>query len=254
MAELLLLYHKNKLRKVAHNMDVLYTIKDGREFNEELIYSLRSLINIPHDRVFIVGGFPSDIKKSEIIHIPTEQKSTKWRNSTSNLKTAILDDRLSDDFIYMNDDFFILKPISEPVKELNLHFGTMAAYYDRLAKKHAETPYMRGMLETSNLLINLGIKEPLSYELHIPFVFNKKHLKQMFSIKGIDNINVLHKRSLYGNLYLKNSKFHSDVKIHTDKEFDTNKCDKFLSTNDLSFIKIRPFLEAQFNKKSKYEI
>lgn len=235
-------------------MDILYTIKDGNDFNEELIYSLRSLVNIPHDRVFIVGGFPRDIKKSEIIHIPTEQKSTKWRNSTNNLKTAILDDRLSDDFIYMNDDFFILKSISEPVKEFNLHFGSMAEYYDHLAKKHTETPYMRGMLETSNLLISLGIKEPLSYELHIPFVFNKKHLKQMFSIKGIGNINVLHKRSLYGNLYFKDSKFHSDVKIHNGKEFNVQKCDKFLSTNELSFITVRPFLEERFNKKSKYEI
>lgn len=235
-------------------MDVLYTIKDGREFNEELVYSLRSLVNIPHERVFIVGGVPLDVKKSEIIHIPTEQKSTKWRNSTSNLKTAILDDRLSDDFIYMNDDFFILKPINEPVKELNLHFGSMADYYDRLAKKHAETPYMRGMLETKNLLNNLGVQEPLSYELHIPFIFNKKHLKEMFSIKGIENINVLHKRSLYGNLYLKKSQFYKDVKLFNGMNFDAKNFNKFVSTDATSFLKVRPFLETQFNKKSKYEI
>mgnify|MGYP003305641742 CR=1 FL=1 len=235
-------------------MDILYTIKDGKDYNEELIYSLRSLINIPHDRVFIVGGLPSDIKKSEIIHIPTEQKSTKWRNSTNNLKTAIQDERLSDWFIYMNDDFFILKTIELPEQELNLCYETMENYYMRLAKKHAETPYMRGMLETKNLLNSLGIKNPLSYELHIPFIFNKDRLKEMFSIKGIGNINVLHKRSLYGNLYLKDSKFHSDVKIHNGKEFDVKNCNKFLSTNELSFITVRPFLEERFNKKSKYEI
>ena len=110
-------------------MDILYTLKQCDQC-DELIYSLRSLCNLPHDRVFLVGGCPKNIDKSKVVYIPTEQKGTKWRNSTNNVKTACKDPRLSDDFILMNDDFFVLKPINDPAKELNLQQGTIQIVRD----------------------------------------------------------------------------------------------------------------------------
>ena len=45
-------------------MDIVYLVKNSRT-NDELTYSLRTLVNVPHDKVFLVGGCPDNIKKIE---------------------------------------------------------------------------------------------------------------------------------------------------------------------------------------------
>ena len=76
-------------------MDIVYLVKDCTE-NEELTYSLRSLVNIPHDRVFIVGGCPRNIDTSKVIHFPILQTDTKYKNTTNNLKLICNQDNLSE--------------------------------------------------------------------------------------------------------------------------------------------------------------
>lgn len=228
-------------------MDIVYTLRNNYD-GEELIYSLRSLKNIPHDRVFLVGGCPSWAQN--IIHIPTEQTGTKWENSVSNIKTACKDSRLSDDFILMNDDFFILEP-STP-QELNKYHATVAKMLEGLGKKHPKpTPYMVGMAETRDLLFWLGKEEPRCYELHIPFVFNKNKFLEMFKIPGTDSIKCLQIRTLYGNLYMSGGEDMPDVKI-CDKKGSPGQKGQFLSCSDSGFDFILPFLRQKFNNKTVY--
>lgn len=233
-------------------MDILYTLSSNYS-GEELRYSLRSLVNVPHDNVFIVGGCPAWVKG--IIHIPATQSGTKYKNTTNNLKVACNDTRLSDDFIYFNDDFFVLRPIKDPKKELNLYNDTVNKQYDGLyAKHHAETPYMVGIRETRDLIRALGKADPLSYELHAPFVFNKDNFIKMFAIEGVDKINCLHKRTLYGNLYYTGGKNQKDVKIFAKDKFDTSALDKFLSCSNDGWPKVRVYLQSKFPEKCQYEI
>lgn len=233
-------------------MDIVYTL--SKNYNsEELRYSLRSLENLPHDRVFVVGGCPRWLKN--VIHIPTEQAGTKYKNTTANIKIVCNDDRVSANFIYMNDDFFILEPIKSPTKELNLYNDKVSAVLDKLGKHNtAPTPYMRGMRETAELVKSLGIVEPLSYELHIPFIFNKKKFLKMLELDGINKINCLHKRSLYGNLYLKGGNTQRDVKTFLNEGFAPKKTGKFLSCDDGGFFGLHYFLFNKFPNKCKYEI
>lgn len=234
-------------------MDILYTLKECQSC-EELVYSLRSLANLPHNKVFIVGGCPNNIDKGKIVHIPSKQKGTKWQNSTANVKLACMDERLSDDFILMNDDFFILKPIQDVKIELNLQQGTVKKVYDYyFARSASETPWCRGMRQTGELLKKQGILEPLSYELHIPFVMNKHKLLSLFDIEGVKDINCLHKRTLYGNLFSPDATYMEDVKFNGDVTFNENKYNKFLSCSDGGFNSIKRFLSNKFPKKSVYE-
>ena len=62
-------------------MDIVYVIKDC-SFCEELTYSLRSLVNVPHDNVIIIGGLPKNIDENKIVHIPFIQKGSKYQNTT----------------------------------------------------------------------------------------------------------------------------------------------------------------------------
>lgn len=234
-------------------MDILYTIANKYD-GEELKYSLRSLVNIPHDRVFVVGYLPRWLKN--VIHIPTEQTGTKWENVPRNLRVACNDDRLSANFILMNDDFFILEPIKRPTKELNLNLGTFQDVLTRLNKIHdTPTNYMRGMAETSELIKAQGVSEPLSYEMHTPFIYNKKKLLKVLDLPGADKISCLQHRSLYGNLYLKGGEKQKDVKVFMRDGFlQPRKDAKFLSCDDAGFYIVQHYLFCKFPNKSIYEV
>lgn len=235
-------------------MDIVYLYKNsGRD---EIIYSLRSLENIPHDKVFIVGDCHKYINKEKVIYIPAENNGSKYHNTTANLKLACQDERLSDDFILMNDDFFILKPIKEPKEELNFHKGTIDKVVERLLGRYSQgSEYIRGMAQTGELLKKIGIEDPLCYELHIPFVLNKHNFLQMFKdfADDIAKIKCFHKRSFYGNLYYKDSKFMTDIKTDGVKNLFPQKEQKFISSSDFSFDTMKFFLKDLLSKKSIYE-
>lgn len=231
-------------------MDVVYPLSNSYT-GEELKYSLRSLSNIPHDKVFFVGGCPKWAKN--VIHIPNEQTGTKWQNVPKNLIKVCQDERVSANFIYMNDDFFILEPIK--TKDLNLYNGTIQSVYNKLAQRHSTpTNYMVGMLETQEFLKGLGIENPLSYELHTPIVFNKKKLLKALEREDIKHIDVLHYRSLYGNLYLKGGIDMRDVKVFMRNGFVPKNAGKFLSCDAGGFYILQHYLSCKFPQKSDYEI
>ncbi len=230
-------------------MDIVYIVKPGR-VNDELTFSLRSLKNIPHGKVFIVGGCPANINKKNVCHIPTEQTATKWQNSTRNLLVACKDRQISKDFILFNDDFFILRPIQE--QDLLLDRGPLIEVYNEYVGKYTDNEYIRGMRQTAELLKNLGIDNPISFELHIPMILNKNKVLKMFDLPGVKDIKVLHKRTLYGNLYLSGTQTVQDVKCYN--HFNAHKPRTFLSSIDTFFEPLRYWLIGQFPNKCPYEI
>lgn len=232
-------------------MDIVYVVKECLEC-EELTYSLRSLVNIPHDKVFIVGGCPKNIDTSKVIHVPMLQIGSKYQNTTNMLKFICEKDiDLSEDFILFNDDFFILKPID--LEDLNCCRGYVKDVIEDYKSRCTMNDYIRGMEQTSIFLNDLGIKNALSYELHIPIILNKKNVLKMFSLPYLSSIGkVIHKRTLYGNLFLKNSKVIEDVKVLVDRYVPIHS-DKFLSCDDLSFARVKKFLDKLFPNKSEYE-
>ena len=234
-------------------MDIVYLVKQCQT-NDELTYSLRSLKNLPHNRVFIVGGCPTNINKSKIIYKPILQNQSKYKNTTYNLKQICQDKDLSDDFILMNDDFFVLKPISDLVNELNLCRGTIKdVLADYKSRYGVMNDYTNGMKQTMIFLQDIGILEPLSYELHIPMIINKQKFLKMFELPYINSIKVLHKRSLYGNLYNKDSKPILDVKVLASYFLPLGS-DKFLSTEDNSWPIVKTYVGRLFPNKCEYEI
>jgi len=232
-------------------MDIVYMVRDG-ETNEELRYSLRSLVNLPHDNVIFAGHKPSWVQN--VTHIRRQQVyHSKYINTTRNLMKVCNDPYVSDDFILMNDDFFIMKPV--PVLP-NFHRGpllTVERYYRNLGA----TDYALGIEQTKNYMISLGLDpfKMLSYELHVPMNMNKKNFIDMITQQQATmNIPVIHKRTLYGNLYHEGGIRMEDVKIFTDSYPDTNAT--FLSSDDTSFerYKVGEYIRKQFKDKSPYEI
>ena len=112
--------------------DVIYVLGTGsRWHNNEIRFSLRSLEKnlMGFRRVFVVGECPGFLQN--VIHIPATDIFNPQVNADGNIinkvLTACADERISDDFLFINDDHLVLKPIA--VSEVPpLHKGDMTTF------------------------------------------------------------------------------------------------------------------------------
>ena len=159
------------------NMDFVYIIKPG-EKGTELRYSLRSIAkHYPNHKVWIVGYKPKWLQN--VNYLPTEQKGTKWSNSTSNVIEACKCEEISEDFILMNDDFYCIDPTLSLEEIVDSSLGLLDDVIARFKKQKSE--WAKGFEYINKLLKDLKVKEPLySYEAHLPLKINKKKLLYLY--------------------------------------------------------------------------
>lgn len=223
------------------DLDVVYFVKYGYG-NEELRYSLRSVCkNMPHKRVWIFGGCPKNIVPDVRVRVVQEGR-TKWDKVRNMFIMACENKEITDDFIMFNDDFFVMRPMKkiEP-----LYRDTLKGHIE-----HLPAGAYRDLLKTS--LGELG-EGALSYELHTPFVFNKKKLLDL-----INKTPELHcTRTLYGNTYKIGGTKHSDVKVFdSNPDFDYKQSallstdDAVINTNNM----IWSYIKRSFPNKSEFEL
>lgn len=105
--------------------DIVYVVRPG-ERNPALRYSLRSLANLPHRRVFVAGYCPTWV--SNVTPIPVPRKTNKFVSIEANLRGALHHPDIGEQCVYFNDDFFVTQPIDEvPV----MHGGPIEEYRPR---------------------------------------------------------------------------------------------------------------------------
>ena len=228
-------------------MDIAYICRKGE--NEELRYSLRSVVkNLPESRVWLVGYKPSWYT-GDFVSVP--DVSSKFNNIHNLINHIAFEDRISDDFIMMNDDFFITKPLDTvPVYHGGLLLDKINKYYE-LAPN---SPYNRMLSRTYNNLVKHSINEPLDYDIHIPLPFNRTRLRETIVKKGLP-------RSTYGNLAGIGGEYMPDVKTYPKGSKMSQRSHDFLdselpyiSSEDGSFLNIlNGVLKDMFPEPSKYE-
>lgn len=194
-------------------MDIVYPVGPGR--HEELRYSLRSLENIPHDKVWLVGDPPAWSQQTNNLR-RDQSNLPPQSNSNANLFYAALQDDLSDDFIFMNTDFFIMQP-TETVP--NMHMGSL----DDLIQRYETGNRFHqaySLITTRNWLLKHGYgPDLLSYELHMPMVFNKHKVVQLIrDFTKTQALFTLRPRTCYGNAYNLNGEMVNDAKNSSDTE------------------------------------
>jgi hypothetical protein len=160
-------------------MDAVYIVGPWA-VNEQLRYSLRSLAkNMPYvDKVWIVGSCPAWVS-DEVGKILLEPAEDKFDNQRQSLRAACADDRISEDFILMNDDMFALVELPElPV----WHLGPLNLLIKRV-RERGETPennqWVRGMVAMLDQMRDWGYRNPKAYEAHVPLPFNRKRLAHL---------------------------------------------------------------------------
>jgi len=167
--------------------------------------------NVPHRNVHVVEQYAKS-HYSEKSHI----------NQILKLEWAINNLDLSDEFYLFNDDFFVMEPI---MGTPYYHKGTLA---DHITKRRGGGTYIRA-LRTTEEYLSPG---SLSYELHIPFLFDKEKLARLIEMlkPNIVSGKCSLIRSAYGNIYEVGGEQMEDVKNIRDYAGKT-----YLSTSEGSF-------------------
>jgi len=216
-------------------MDVLYYIGSGSHHNnDELRYSLRSLEKYCQDvgRVFVVGNKPAFLKN--VVYFWVEDKFAWWQNAFEKTKTAIKNG-ISDEFLLMNDDFFMLE---------NFKAASYPFYHRGDISKTPQSKYQEVIANTRRILEGQGA--PFKhYGVHCPIrIEGKKYLSlEKYFQEPVSA------RCLYGNLFAQNA-----IEIKDNKGFKIKGAQqKCFSSLDLVEETMFETLKTMFPLPSKWE-
>jgi len=164
---------------IGNPIDVVYVFRNtGKTEDVEMKYSLRSVKKNLRDyrKIWVVGESP---KFLEDVCVPfelipaTDPFPASQHNVRAKLKKVLADDRVTDEFILMNDDFFFL---SEEIAGAIPFFrqGTIPLHIEWRMEQE-ESPYVRALKAAKDALERRGL--PLTdFECHIPILYDKAYL------------------------------------------------------------------------------
>jgi hypothetical protein len=223
--------------------DVVYTNKDGE--NLELRYSLRTLANVDHDRVWVFGGSPAWLENVKYRH--RMQGGSPYSATRGHIAAACNTHEVSDPFLLWNDDFYAMQKIGVvPV----YHRGPLKAVLEKYAAMR--TPWAKGLRETAALLEKQGLTKALSYDVHLPLVVHKTPMREALRWAKDVRTDAVHLRTLYGAIADLGGVQHPDPKL-------IRRSDPFprgvwlSSSNDTFRSTVEPVLRYLFPDKSPYE-
>jgi hypothetical protein len=239
-------------------MDVVIPLGTGSNWdNTELRYALRSLemycTNLGN--VYLVGECPDWIKKGSLVHIPAAERTGreyKEANIMNKILLACNRESLSQKFLFLNDDHYLLSRIPP-----------MYSYYqDHLQRsvfsRTAQDSYYHSLCNTLKALDDRR-KPTLNFDMHAPIVYDKtKFVKVMGQYDWTVHYGYVIK-SLYCNTLEIPGKLCRDLKIterRQCKEIEGLIAGrKFFSIGDgAAGVEMRTFLQYLYKDKSKFEI
>lgn len=230
--------------------DIVYFVKDSAK-NEELKYSLRSVEqNLKYRNVVFYGGCPEDLRPDR--HYARNQtEPSKWERVRGSLRAACLNDELTEDFWLFNDDFFILKPMSEDMPPQ--YNGELHRHIEKVKARHGgrDMDWTRRLQHLCETLEAAG-KGTLNYAVHKPILINRKKALEVLD-KFPDEPMF---RALYGNYWGIGGESKHDMKVLVmDYDVDKIKDWEFVSTQDDSFERgtVGKYIKDKFDKKSRFE-
>ena len=243
-------------------VDVVYVLGSGSTWNNnEIRYSLRSVEKngIGLGQIFIVGELPEFLSKG-VIHIKAADIFNPNQNADGNIATKVLaacaDERLSDDFLFINDDHIILQPI-HLANVPAFHKGDMNTYQESFWQLN----FWRGRLRRTMEILNQKGLTSYHFDCHTPIIFNKHLFPQVMANFPYKEGIGLTMKSLYGNsvysetgIPLRNEK-KTVFKFFTSKQLSERLVDcGFMSFNDLGLNKeLKLWLDEQFPNQSCWE-
>lgn len=166
--------------KITGDMDIVYPVGNRLADPDVLQWSIRSVHDNLRDfrHIVIVGVMPHWMDPDTVVHLPVPQDQSKFVNIGNNLLAALDSELVSEDFVWMNDDFFILQRTSElPVFKRTESLEMLAARITKKNYKNANyQAYIKGICGMRDILRAWGEPSPLpNLDHHSPLPI-RKHL------------------------------------------------------------------------------
>lgn len=234
-------------------IDVVYVLGTGSKWEDnELRYSLRSIEKyLKYNKVFVVGEKPTWLQGVTHIPYPDEHKEKETRIALKVL-VACKDERVSKEFLFMNDDIFLTKHDHAQFYP-NYYSGTLQ---DADEQKGVNMVYRNAI---KNTVYALSSKYNRYFDVHTPIVYNREKFSWMMEKYNWDKEFSYVVKSMYANSLGLSGKNITDCKIDHIK--DTNaileriKNVPCFSVSDRGLGEaMKGVLQKLYPEKSKYEI
>jgi len=234
--------------------DLVYLVRSGE--NEELRYSLRSVAKHAkglYRDIWVVGtGLPEWLDGVRVLPVPDGVD----KHETMRRKTLAVCDHaeVTDTFVLLNDDYFLIKPIKEWVV---YHMGPVSKWLKAKLTGGMMTAYLRDVYLTSDWMRKQGYGDVLVRETHSATVWDRRKLADVLrkypANRGLTVV------ELYAAAGAGGEGVHAmNAKVHHDKHLETKLAaadSPWLSSSDVSWAKskIGDHIRGLFPRKSKYE-
>lgn len=222
---------------------LLGNLQSSKWDNNEIRYSLRSMDSTCGvDWVGIAGPeVPSFFR--DVCHIKCEiEEGKKFRNLIAQLLKAMSDERVPEDLILMNDDFFMRA--TPPWDWVPTHMGPVAEKF--------WNGWSKSVSQTAEKLREHGIKEPLNYEGHTPMPIKKSlALTTLQIIAPWSAEKPVQFRTAYGNLNQIGGREHGNAKHRTMDKWPEES--PFLSVQNTVKDEFKNFIQDTWSKPTRWE-
>jgi hypothetical protein len=241
-------------------IDVVYVLGTGSRWNDnEIRFSLRSIEkNLRNFRnVYIVGHCPEFLQN--VIHIKSRDVFDPGKNADGNIIKKVLlackEKGLSDDFLFINDDHLVLKPI-QVSKVPSFHKGDMKDF----PAEYWKLNFWRSRLRRTFDALLLSKLSTLHFDCHTPILFNKLKFPEIISAFNYQDDIGYTMKSLYGNVMYPNAPLLTNQKRTVFRPFTRAELSErfrgpqFLSFNDQGLnASLKWWLIEKFPAKSGFE-
>jgi hypothetical protein len=241
--------------------DVVYVLGSGSNWqNNEIRFSLRSIVeNLKGlGNVYVIGEKPDWMQN--VIHIMWPDEFGPG-NADGNIIRKVLrackEESLSEQFLFINDDHLILKPI-EASEVPYIHKGDMNTFPEIYFKRD----YWRTRLKRTRDVLNFKELPCLHYDCHVPILFDKNVFPEVMSQFDYGIKPGYTMKSLYAN------SVSNDIdpvlldgqKMTVFKHFNKEELNKrlehctFMSFNDAGLnLELKLWLIERFGSQSSFE-
>lgn len=240
------------------SIDVVYVLGKGTAWsNNEIRFSLRSVEkNLKGVRkIWVIGEKPDFLKNVNHIPYPDELVNNADGNIIRKVLRACQEEKLTDDFLFINDDHLIMKQVTAseipPYQK-----GDLAV----LPKEFFEVNFWRLRLYRTRNILQLRGFSALHFDCHCPIVFNKKRFPEVISLFDYAKNTGYTMKSLYGNVVHPDAPLMTGEKKILFRPYTMEDIKKrtadciFASFNDDGLTPaLKEWLYDSFPKPSKYE-
>ncbi|GAB2994331.1 hypothetical protein GCM10027284_09470 [Cyclobacterium sediminis] len=247
--------------KKANATSIVIPYLAGKAKGEELLYAVRAWAkHFSEGNVVIIGDKPP-WASNELQHIPHKPQSKNPQIDVAHkMIAAIASDKVSDVFIWTNDDIYTLCPVE--IADII----TLKAHGKLLKRGVANGIYAENCQNTVKALKKEGITDPFDYATHTPVVMEKSSLAKVVTHYSCDKeghlIYSLYANSIFpdyrpiitkndgsGSICASVYRGNPDPKI-LKRVIATR---KWLNNNDAGWKAVEPQLKVLFSDKCRFE-